>query len=276
MFISPKLSIITVSFNCISEIENTILSVINQDYPNIEYIVIDGGSTDGTVEIIRKYSDRITKWVSEPDKGIYDAMNKGILMATGEWVTMRNCGDYFAERDSLSKLFAEPVDDSVDFVCGGAYRITDLGYHLVFSKDIAKNNYHMKVVHPATFVRTSWHKQCLFDTRFRVAADFNLVYNSMKAGRKFLYRDIPIVIFPSGGYSSVHWDQGKREGLIIRGLYNTRRQKIRGELYILKLKAGFYLRKLLKTMPYFKKKRDAVLIKRLNIRPLPVPVEKFY
>ncbi len=276
MFFSPKLSIITVSFNCISEIENTILSVINQDYPNIEYIVIDGGSTDGTVEIIRKYSDRITKWISEPDKGIYDAMNKGILMATGEWVTMRNCGDYFAERDSLSKLFAEPVDDSVDFVCGGAYRITDLGYNLVFSKDIAKNNYHMKVVHPATFVRTSWHKQCLFDTRFKVAADFNLVYNSMKAGRKFLYRDIPIVIFPSGGYSSVHWDQGKREGLIIRGLYNTRKQKIRGELYILKLKTGFYLRKLLKTIPFIKKKRDAELIKRLNIRPLPVPVKNFY
>ena len=276
MFISPKLSIITVSFNCISEIENTILSVINQDYPNIEYIVIDGGSTDGTVEIIRKYSDRITKWVSEPDKGIYDAMNKGILMATGEWVTMRNCGDYFAERDSLSKLFAEPVDDSVDFVCGGAYRVTNLGYYLVFSKDISKFNFRMKVVHPATFVRTSWHKQCLFDTRFRVAADYNLVYNSLKAGRKFLYRDIPTVIFPSGGYSSVHWAQGKRDGLMIRGLYNTRWQIIRAELYILKLKAGFYLRKLLKTIPYFRKKRDALLIKRLNIRPLPIPVKTFY
>ena len=272
----PKLSIVTVSYNCVIEIENTILSVINQDYPNIEYIVIDGGSTDGTIEIIRKYSDRITKWVSEPDKGIYDAMNKGILMATGEWVTMRNCGDYFAERESLSKLFAEPVDDTVDFVCGGAYRITDLGYHVVFSKDITKTNYLMKVVHPATFVRTSWHKKCLFDTRFKVAADFNLVYKSLMAGRKFLYRDIPIVIFPSGGYSSVHWDQGKREGFIIRGLYNSRSQIIMCEFHIFKLKVGFYFRKFLKLIPYFKKKRDAMLIKKLNISPLPVPVKKFY
>ena len=253
---NPKLSIITVSFNCVSEIENTILSVINQDYPNKEYIIIDGGSTDGTVDIIKKYSDRITKWISEPDKGIYDAMNKGILLATGEWVTMRNCGDNFAEQNSLSKLFDDPVDDSIDFVCGGAYRITDLGYHLVFSKDITKHNYRMTIVHPATFVRTSWQKQCLYNTRYRVAADFNLVYNSFKAGRNFLYRDIPIVIFPSGGYSSIHWDQGKREGLIIRGLYNSRWQKIKGELYIFKLKVGFYARKIIKLIPYFKKKRD--------------------
>ena len=84
----PKLSIITVSFNCVNEIEETILSVINQDYPNLEYIIIDGGSTDGTVDVIKKYESRLTYWKSEPDKGLYDAMNKGIMKATGEWVTM--------------------------------------------------------------------------------------------------------------------------------------------------------------------------------------------
>jgi len=272
----PKLSIITVSYNSISEIENTILSVINQDYPNIEYIIIDGGSTDGTVDVIKKYSSRISKWISEPDKGIYDAMNKGIKLATGEWVTMRNCGDYFAERDSLSKLFAEPVDDSVDFVCGGAYRITELGYHIAYSKDISKNNFRMSVIHPATFVRTTWHKQYLFDTRFRVGADYNLIYNSVKLGKKFVFRDIPIVIFPSGGYSSIHWDLGERESLFTRGLYNTTYQRIKGELYILKLKFNYYLRKAFKTIPFVKKKRDSQLIKRFNIKPLPLPLKNFY
>jgi glycosyltransferase involved in cell wall biosynthesis len=83
---NPLVTIVTVSYNVVSTIERTILSVVNQTYSNIEYIIIDGGSTDGTVDIIKKYMDKIAYWVSEPDKGIYDAMNKGILMAKGQWI----------------------------------------------------------------------------------------------------------------------------------------------------------------------------------------------
>ena len=80
------ISVVTVSYNAVSTIEQTILSVINQTYPNVEYIIIDGGSTDGTVDIIKKYADKIAYWVSEPDKGIYDAMNKGGLKTTGDFI----------------------------------------------------------------------------------------------------------------------------------------------------------------------------------------------
>ena len=87
-----KISIISVCYNAIHGIEKTIQSVLSQSYDDIEYIIIDGGSTDGTVDIIRKYSDQITYFVSEPDGGIYDAMNKGVRAATGEWINFLNAG----------------------------------------------------------------------------------------------------------------------------------------------------------------------------------------
>ena len=88
------ISIITVSYNAVKTIEQTISSVVNQSYSNIEYIIIDGGSTDGTVDIIKKYEDRIAYWVSEPDGGIYDAMNKGIKVATGDYIQIIGADDF--------------------------------------------------------------------------------------------------------------------------------------------------------------------------------------
>ena len=102
----PLVTIVTVVYNAADTIENTILSVINQDYPNKEYIVIDGGSNDGTVSVIKKYEEKLTKWISEKDEGIYDAMNKGIMLGHGDWITFRNCGDLFAEKNSLTKVFS--------------------------------------------------------------------------------------------------------------------------------------------------------------------------
>lgn len=271
----PKLSIITVSYNCVNEIEETILSVINQDYPNLEYIIIDGGSKDGTVDIIKKYENNLAYWVSEPDKGLYDAMNKGIMKATGEWVTMRNCGDLFAEKDSLSKLFAEPVPNAVDFVCAAAYRITELGYYIAKSRKMDSKESGMNVVHPATFVRTSWHQQRLFDTKFTVCADYKLVYASVMEGHKIVIRNIPIVIFPEGGYSSVHWDRGYRQGRLIRG--NTScLAKMATEINIFKMKTISGIRHILRTIPFIENKRKQMLVKNFDIKPMPLPVEKFY
>ena len=101
---SCKITIVTVCFNAEEILEQTMLSVLNQTYSDIEYLLIDGGSKDGTLDIIKKYSDRV-RWISEPDKGIYDAMNKAIKMASGEWINFMNAGDFFASTDVLEKVF---------------------------------------------------------------------------------------------------------------------------------------------------------------------------
>lgn len=112
-----KISVITVCYNSVDTIEETILSVLHQTYPYVEYIIIDGGSTDGTVDIIKKYADRLAYWVSEADGGIYDAMNKGIAVANGEYLNFMNSGDGFYKNNVLEKIIKK-IKGSPDFIAG--------------------------------------------------------------------------------------------------------------------------------------------------------------
>ena len=125
---SPKISIITVVFNGRQTLETTIKSIINQSYPNIEYIIIDGKSTDNTVEIIKKYESQISAWISEPDKGIYDAMNKGIDLSTGDYLWYINSGDEIANYDTLERIFTSNTD--VDIYYGDTVMIDSLGQEI--------------------------------------------------------------------------------------------------------------------------------------------------
>jgi len=109
-----KISVITVAFKASSTIEDTIASVKSQQYPNLDYIVIDGGSDDGTVKIIKQYTDIVTHWISEPDNGIYDAMNKGLAMASGDIVGFLNADDIYVDHDVLDKVAAVFSDSTVD------------------------------------------------------------------------------------------------------------------------------------------------------------------
>ncbi len=125
----PKVSIITVVYNGIAHLEQTIQSVLNQTYDNVEYIIIDGGSTDGTVELIKKYEESIAYWVSESDGGIYDAMNKGISNATGEIVGLINADDWY-ETGTIEKVVETFQNSEVDVVHGSMEIISKMGVAL--------------------------------------------------------------------------------------------------------------------------------------------------
>ena len=116
----PKISIVTIAYNCEKEIEETILSVINQQYDNKEYLIIDGASKDGTMDVVNKYRDKIDVIISEPDKGRSDAFNKGIAHATGDYIVMMNAGDLLAD-DALNK-FAKNIEPGYDVIKGNTIR----------------------------------------------------------------------------------------------------------------------------------------------------------
>ena len=128
---NPHLSIITVVFNDVHKIEGTILSIIQQEFDDFEYIVIDGGSTDGTLEVVNKYEKYVSKILSEPDNGIYDAMNKAIDIANGEWLNFMNSGDRYFNKMVLKNIFSEQKPDNIEFIYSDWYTCD---YHINASK----------------------------------------------------------------------------------------------------------------------------------------------
>ena len=164
---NPLISIITVSFNAVSTIEKTILSVINQTYPNIEYIIIDGGSTDGSVDVIKKYSDKITYWISEPDKGIYDAMNKGIAIATGEWINFMNAGDilYNIPKELLNKKNSHYIALS--------YPVEENNKYIEYPSYSWKIRLRNTLPHQGLFYNINLCKP-LFNTKYKIYSDYDL------------------------------------------------------------------------------------------------------
>jgi len=183
-----KASIITVVLNNKLYIEDCIQSVLNQSYEEIEYIVIDGGSTDGTIEIIKKYGSKISRWVSKPDTGIYDAMNKGIQLATGEIIGFLNSDDIYAEGGIIGSIvacFAESAADTCygDLVyvnCENTEKQVRYWRSGTFNKDKFRRGW--MPPHPTFFVRRHVYEKCgSFDLNFPLAADYELML-------RFLYK----------------------------------------------------------------------------------------
>lgn len=194
-----KISIVTVVYNGVNEIEHTINSVISQNFTNYEFIIIDGKSTDGTTEKIKSFSNQIHQFVSEEDQGIYDAMNKGIKLARGEWIYFLNAGDTFYNEDVLKELFL--FDFSEDLVYGS--NEADYGYFKRINKPQSLSRIHKGMVfsHQGMICRTSLMKKHPFDLSYRMSADYNFIYGLFRKGHQFKQVDIIFATLEARGVS---------------------------------------------------------------------------
>ena len=199
----PLITIVTVVFNGVDFLEDTIKNIIEQNYDNVEYIVIDGGSKDGTLDIIRKYESVIDYWVSEPDKGIYDAMNKSIDLASGQWINFMNAGDFFYESVTLSKVFEKNIHE--DFII--IYGDHQVKYpNKIKSVNAGKTKYLWKgsqFCHQSAFVNLSYHKNNKFNLCRKIAADYEFFYTAWIVDINFIYLPLIISKVSSGGISDI-------------------------------------------------------------------------
>jgi len=220
-FSKPLFSIITVVYNNSKHIEKTIKSVINQTYRNFEYIVIDGGSTDGTIDIIKKYEKNIDYWVSEPDKGIYDAMNKGIRRAKGDFVYFLDSGDNLDNDKNVLEIVSNTLNSVKDiFLVFG---------NIVFNYPPSKffiNSYfnNLKeghgICHQACFVKTEFLKKNLFNLKYKSSSDFEMLCKIYEQGLKFKKINLIIAKVESGGFSSNKFITYNERYKIIRKYFN--------------------------------------------------------
>ena len=215
----PLFSIITVVHNGKINLEQTIQSVISQSWSNIEYVIVDGGSTDGTLDIIRKYEDRIDHWISEPDKGIYDAMNKGLSLASGDLIAFLNSGDWY-NPGVLEKVAEEYLrNKNGDLVIAGKWTLIfeDLDLEIHVSPSL-KFSLGIPISHPAMFVpRNVYEKFGKFDLQYRYGADFDMLVRFYLRGVKFHFIDTKILNYRTQGASENYfYVTGKDHSLIIR------------------------------------------------------------
>jgi glycosyltransferase involved in cell wall biosynthesis len=199
-----KLSVITINLNNAKGLLKTIESVVSQTYSDFEFIIIDGGSKDDSLEIIKQRKNKINTWISEPDSGIYDAMNKGIAKANGEYCLFLNSGDYLNNKETLTSVFKSPVEADIlygelIFDNGGTKRLAKqpdtISLEYLFNENIW---------HPSTFVkRDLFQKIGNYKTVYKIASDYDFFFNAIvikKASTHYL--NFPISVYDTTGISS--------------------------------------------------------------------------
>ncbi|NVO03015.1 MAG: glycosyltransferase [Bacteroidetes bacterium] len=230
---NPKVSIITVVFNSSEFLEKTIQSILNQTYSNIEYLIIDGGSTDGTLDIIKKYESKISYWISEPDKGIYDAMNKGIKAATGDYVWFINSGDLISTNSTLEKAIG-CSENAGDVYYGETEIVDEQGVKLYMRRHKAPEvlswksfRTGMMVSHQSIIVKKELSP--FYDLQYKVSADIDWCLKVLKASKTIINTHLILSKFMRQGFSKKNqktslkerfWIMTKNYGFITTVFYH--------------------------------------------------------
>lgn len=218
-----KISVITVVFNDVTHIRETMESFFSQTWEDKEYIVIDGGSTDGTADIVRSYANRLAYWCSETDNGIYDAMNKGISHATGDWINILNCGDLYASPQSLEQAINRAPDiNHADILYGNSIeRSEENGDVFKRTSDISMMSYGPIYRHGSSLVRAEIQKSHLYDvsqqSTYGYALDWLLIYELYKSGFRFQKTEATIEVYQLDGASYGYEQNLKYNRMVITG-----------------------------------------------------------
>lgn len=209
---NPKISIITITFNSEKTLERTIKSIIEQAYENLEYIIIDGKSTDTTLDIIKKYENKITKWISEPDKGISDAFNKGIQLATGDIIGIINSDDGLMPR--ALQILANNYEEDIDVYRGSVL----LWKEETDTKTIEVPSMHINMVginhigHQSTFIkRSTYEKYGMYNTNCRYVMDFDLLLRFQNFSTKWKKIDAVLAFYTLGGITFSQYNSSRME-----------------------------------------------------------------
>ena len=207
---TPKVSIVTVSYNSVRTIADTIDSVLAQTYPSIEYLIIDGSSTDGTVDLIRSYSTRISKYISEPDMGMYDAINKGIRLATGDIVGLLHSNDFFYDNNVVEKVAEAFITSDINAVYGDVQFVdsenisTRVRYYSSKHFNPGKFRFGFMPAHPSFYVkRELFEKLGYYKVDYKIAADYELLIRFLYVNKiPSKYLEMPFIIMRMGGISN--------------------------------------------------------------------------
>ena len=247
-----KITVVTVCRNAECVLENTIRSVYNQGFKDFEYLIIDGNSTDGTIDIVRKYKTLFSSkgigfsFISEPDSGIYDAMNKSLKMAKGEWILFMNAGDCFYDENVLQNIFS--IDyTGIDFVYGDVLLLENNKYKKAYIGSIDDLNDQSSICHQGSMTRLILLKDYKFDEEYKLAADYDLMLRMNRNHKVFKKIDCMIAIFSLGGASS------KQSLNYLREMDKSRKRNgmycpHKLEYYVMRLRIYNYMRIIGKTL----------------------------
>lgn len=223
-----KLSIITINYNNKAGLQKTIDSVICQTWKDYEWIVIDGGSTDGSKELIEQYQQHFSYWCSEPDKGVYNAMNKGIAKAKGEYIQFLNSGDCFHQVNTL-EMVSVYLGQNADVFYGALNYISEKGNYIVSYPEELTNLYFLlhSIGHPASFIRSELLMERGYREDLRIVSDWYRFLEWFREGKYFRYIDIVVADYDTTGISSLNLDLINKENeIVFRELFGEANLKL--------------------------------------------------